>query len=366
MKKTGIIVGLVFFISVFGFYCSYIRRLLHDKPAIDLPRINLLEEVPLGREKEDARVIFVGDVHGQYYEMLELFEKTGMENTTIVFLGDFLAKGPDSVEVADFILDNEDKVKCVLGNHDIAVMFAYLNPAVAKFSWYKNRKNLKPLKFGIGEDYVPDDLKKIKRMHWDISQRLGPKKMAALAQRCSAALHFDFGEKQVYAAHAGMLPGDFNNRVPSIEALTEMKYVDKKDWSKISKEKENKQFIRWYKLWKNSKLPDELLTTSVLYGHDANKGLNIRGHTMGLDTGCVKGGELTGMEFNRIDGKVTTKLYQVRCSGVRRTVLSEMEQKAQNERKNIEKTHEGKSLVSGRDPVILSPSATNGVPGQKR
>ncbi|GCF01250.1 hypothetical protein ZYGM_000983 [Zygosaccharomyces mellis] len=360
MRRTVSFISALLFVSVFAVYCAYVRNLLDSGPTVSLPKINLLDEILLPADKnQDIRLIFVGDVHGRYHEMVQLFEKTGLDDTTVVFLGDFLAKGPDSVQVANFILDNKDRAKCVLGNHDLAVMFAFLNPGVAKFPWYRNHRKVKPLQFTLSEEnFIPGDFTKVNRMHLDISRQLGPEKIISLAQHCSAALHFDLGEEKVYGVHAGMLPGDFRNSIPSIEALTEMKYVDKTNWSEFSKEKKSKQFVSWFKLWKGSKLPDELSTTYVLYGHDASKGLNVRGHTMGLDTGCVKGGELTGMEFTRTAGKVTTKLHQVKCNGARRTALLEVEQKAKGEGKDVQEFEEWKDIVNGRKPSQSEPSET--------
>lgn len=365
MRRSAFLVSLLVFISIFAVYCTYVVSMLNGGPSVSLPRINLIEEVPLPMDKnQDLRLLFVGDVHGQYHEMVQLFEKTGLDDTMVVLLGDFLAKGPESAKVADFVLEHKDKVKCVLGNHDLAVMFAFLNPAVAKFPFHKKRRNLKPIKFTQSEEFFyPDDMTKIKRMHWEISHQIGPEKMVALAQHCSAALHFDLGEKKIFAVHAGLFPYDFNNKVPSVRALTEMKYVDKNNWSKLSKEKENKNYIRWFKLWKGSKLPDELSTTYVLYGHDASKGLNIKGHTMGLDTGCVKGGELTGMEFSRKLGEISTKLHQVKCGGARRAAIAAMEQKAQNEGKEVHELDEWKNLANtGKSP----PSPHNESPGAQK
>ncbi|OTB07388.1 hypothetical protein M426DRAFT_318076 [Hypoxylon sp. CI-4A] len=37
--------------------------------------------------------------------------------------------------------------------------------------------------------------------------------------------------------------------------------------------------------------------TTVVYGHDAKKGLSIRRYAFGLDSGCVRGGELTALVF---------------------------------------------------------------------
>lgn len=36
-------------------------------------------------------------------------------------------------------------------------------------------------------------------------------------------------------------------------------------------------------------------TMTVIYGHDARSGLSIEKHTKGLDSGCVKGNQLTAL-----------------------------------------------------------------------
>ena len=45
----------------------------------------------------------------------------------------------------------------------------------------------------------------------------------------------------------------------------------------------------WYSYYKNKK--------TVIYGHWANQGLNVRENTIGLDTGCVYGYKLSGVLF---------------------------------------------------------------------
>jgi diadenosine tetraphosphatase ApaH/serine/threonine PP2A family protein phosphatase len=47
--------------------------------------------------------------------------------------------------------------------------------------------------------------------------------------------------------------------------------------------------------------------TNVYYGHNADRGLNLRDYTFGLDTGCVYGKELTAMDIR------THQLTQVKC-----------------------------------------------------
>ena len=47
--------------------------------------------------------------------------------------------------------------------------------------------------------------------------------------------------------------------------------------------------------------------STVIYGHDSRRGLQLRRWTKGLDTGCVKGGRLTALIMMGGDGKKTGK-----------------------------------------------------------
>lgn len=52
--------------------------------------------------------------------------------------------------------------------------------------------------------------------------------------------------------------------------------------------------------------------STVIYGHDSKRGLQIGTYSKGLDTGCVKGGKLTALV---IDGnaKAGPKVVSVPC-----------------------------------------------------
>ena len=54
---------------------------------------------------------------------------------------------------------------------------------------------------------------------------------------------------------------------------------------------------------------------SVVYGHDAKRGLRVDKYTYGIDTGCVKGHELTALviKWSKKKGRVTHKLVHVDC-----------------------------------------------------
>lgn len=309
------------FLSLVGLY---VRYAMDDSFALLpkqywLPKIKVLEKIDTYSQTDsDYRLVFIGDVHGQYNELMNLIdgELGGLdESTTIVLLGDFISKGPDSEKVVSYILNNRDNVKCVLGNHDLAVMFAYMNPQLNHLPLGKIREELIPLNFTYDKSFYPKDITKVKKMHSLLAKELGFEKLKQLALHSSIALEYELPDQSLFAVHAGMLPGDFRDRTPTITELTEMKYVDSADWSQTSKDKESTDSIRWYELWNDDKIADSYKSTTILYGHDAKSGLNLREHTKGLDSGCVKGGRLSALEYkyNHKKGSFHYSLFQTDC-----------------------------------------------------
>jgi hypothetical protein len=71
--------------------------------------------------------------------------------------------------------------------------------------------------------------------------------------------------------------------------------------------------FHWEKFWnyRQKKLPAQERLT-VIYGHDARRGKNIKKYSKGLDSGCARGGELTALVISA-NGK--QKYEQVRCKG---------------------------------------------------
>ncbi|QLL32524.1 hypothetical protein HG536_0D00460 [Torulaspora globosa] len=279
-----------------------------------LPPIGLIEKVVCDGNR-DFRLLFIGDVHGQYQELMRLIEDEagGLDDeTTVVLLGDMVSKGPDSDKVADFVLQNRDRVKFVFGNHELATLFAYVNPELNCKPLEKVQERLLPLRFSDTKElFFPRDLSKVKKSHSSLAKQLGFDVLKRLALHGSLALRFELPTKQtLYAVHAGMLPGDFADTTPSVHSLTEMKFVDPANWKRTSKSK-FPGAERWYKLWDRSS-PKR---TTVLYGHDARSGLNLRDRTKGLDSACVKGGKLTALEYtySHKKGEVTTRLLQTKC-----------------------------------------------------
>lgn len=77
-------------------------------------------------------VTIVGDVHGQYYDLLKILEVGGMpDQTKYVFLGDYVDRGSFSIEVCILLfslkLNFIENVVLLRGNHECKQMTTYFN-----------------------------------------------------------------------------------------------------------------------------------------------------------------------------------------------------------------------------------------------
>lgn len=73
------------------------------------------------------RIFAVGDIHGSYRKLVELMDRLPMdrERDTLVFLGDYINRGPQSREVLDYLIALRDRVPrsvFLMGNHEYALL----------------------------------------------------------------------------------------------------------------------------------------------------------------------------------------------------------------------------------------------------
>lgn len=108
------------------------------------------------------------------------------------------------------------------------------------------------------------------------------------------------------AVHAGLVPDIPLDQQDPFHAMN-MRTIDLKTHIPSSKHKGTP----WEKFWNHQqgKLPRDQRTT-IVYGHNRKRGLNIREYSFGLDTGCVNGGHLTALVVN---AEGTTEIISVRC-----------------------------------------------------
>ena len=79
----------------------------------------------------------IGDVQGCYKELLKLTKKIKFnpDEDKLIFAGDLVNRGDESLEVMEFCMQNKKSIKAVLGNHDFYLLYLIENK--------KNNKSLK-------------------------------------------------------------------------------------------------------------------------------------------------------------------------------------------------------------------------------
>jgi serine/threonine protein phosphatase 1 len=78
-----------------------------------------------------GKIFAIGDIHGYILKLDRLMAKLNVdaEKDTLVFIGDYIDRGPDSRGVIDKILDIRNRIKnvvCLLGNHEQMFLNYYL------------------------------------------------------------------------------------------------------------------------------------------------------------------------------------------------------------------------------------------------
>ncbi|MCK6507189.1 metallophosphoesterase [Myxococcota bacterium] len=179
------------------------------------------------------RTLFVGDVHGCAAELDLLLERARPDR--LVMVGDLFTKGPDAPGV--WALLQAWRAEAVLGNHDDLLL----------------RKPEKAAGLGL----PPAALDWVRALPLSLSGSgpLGP----------------------WLVIHAGVHPERGLAGTSRDQALVMRRFPDDS----------TADHPYWWQRWAGPPL--------VIYGHDAVRGLqDHRPHSLGLDTGCVYGGALTG------------------------------------------------------------------------
>lgn len=192
-----------------------------------------------------GQTIFIGDIHGCYDELTQLLEKFRLQHDDrVVAVGDLTVKGPKSTEVLD-LFANDSRFSSVVGNHDLALVRHWrdknspLNKAQAKTFDELSTKDERYFRF-----------------------------------LASLPFFMDLGSHVV--VHAGVRPG-----IP----LGKQSSDDLVELRTLGEDRTSREGTPWYEAYEDP--------ATVLFGHWPAPQPRLATHAIGLDTGCVYGGQLT-------------------------------------------------------------------------
>ena len=212
---------------------------------------NQIINIPI---KEDIYVI--GDIHGCAYELELMVAKLPLtSDSTIVFLGDYIDRGPDSKSVISYILElkRQYHVYPIMGNHE-QMLIEYLSEPNsekgARFIYNGGSTTLESYSTEPGKYTIPQD-------HLNFLY----------------SLPLAYYNEEYFFVHAGVPDTSLDQLSPPIHK-TDMLWIREKflssefDWGKC-----------------------------IVHGHTPRKKVDILGNRVNLDTGCVFGNYLTAMHL---------------------------------------------------------------------
>ena len=231
----------------------------------------------------DERIYYaVGDIHGEYERLVELHDTINMHwrdegggrPATLLHLGDYIDRGPDSRRVVDYLIDlqktfagDEDgfEVVCLMGNHERMMLDALKDAEPGALAhWLKNGGEQ------TVESYVRDAPPETPRL--DAPSRAHLEWMSGLPIQTvirTAGLLF---------VHAGVQPDRYPNCDEAVYLWTRSpSFMDDSSWP-----------------WN-----PELDPYTVVHGHTPTEDGEpyVGQRRINLDTGACYGGKLTAAIF---------------------------------------------------------------------
>ncbi|KAJ0426161.1 Metallo-dependent phosphatase-like protein [Aspergillus carlsbadensis] len=257
------------------------------------------------------RLMIIGDVHGMRRSLEALLSKLSFNKDNgdhLILTGDLINKGPDSAGVLDMAM--RLGASAVRGNHDNAVLNADAEIRAKRTGSGSGSESESASASNIDTDAEIDAAKDIKlpesgapATKHSTALALSREQIEWLADlplilrvRMPEGVSSPLGDTLV-VVHAGIVPG-----VPLEEqdahAVMHMRSLvsasdDGDDTSKLTpgeKHTEEPWIAEWDRWQENSSSK-----TTVVFGHDAKRRLQLGKYAIGLDSGCLYGGQLSAL-----------------------------------------------------------------------
>lgn len=200
-----------------------------------------------------ARTVIVGDVHGCRAELEDLLAKIGFtEDDRLYFVGDLVARGPDSARV--LLLAKELNAHIVRGNHEEKI-----------------------LRWKAAHD-AGHDSDSLSEVHRKVVSSMGTKHWGIIEK---SPLWLDLPEHDLRIVHAGVVPG------VAIEKLDRRVILNIRTLDDRGQAQERATGVLWGGRYRGS--------PHLVFGHFARRDPQLHPDATGLDTACVYGGALTAL-----------------------------------------------------------------------
>jgi serine/threonine protein phosphatase 1 len=217
------------------------------------------------------RTFAIGDIHGYLHPLQALIDSVSpARDDLLIFLGDYVDKGPDVKGVIDYLLTLSETHQTVFlrGNHDQMMLDAHRD--AASIAFWECLGGTNPLA-SYGRGTLPAQLQMVPESHWEF-----------LEDRCR---NF-FETPEFIFVHGGVQ-------------------------AHVSPSEEDPERLLWATL---GIAEQHFSGRTVICGHSAQKTGIIAdlGHTICVDTGITHGGWLTCLALE------TLAFWQVNADGARR------------------------------------------------
>ncbi len=214
------------------------------------------------------RLIIYGDIHGCYDDLVKLRQKINpVKNDTEICVGDVITRGKNSIKTLRYLQSNN--IKSVLGNHEDKIIRYLEHQKSAK----KNPIILDSDEQNIILNLSNFDIKYLQNM----------------------PLFMQFGK--ITILHGGLQNHQKLDKVSkkTKAKILRLRFLDQ-DRNFVTFGKENDKSVFWADAYDGNQ-------GFVVYGHQNFNEVKVNQHALGVDTGCVYGGELSAAIFKDSNNK---------------------------------------------------------------
>ncbi len=233
----------------------------------------------LGSVPDDYRVYAIGDIHGRIDLLMRLMDtivddngtRKSVRNQVLIFLGDYIDRGPESSRVIDFLVNHipsQFKVILLKGNHEQMMLEAIKNKQALP-TWFHNGGKATLYSYGIDpEKYI------FKQGATQILGELLKEQMPLKHKEFFQNLELNTVIGDYFFVHAGVNP---------VLSLAEQKERDML-WIR-------QRFLQYKRKFEKT----------IIHGHTITASPEVRSNRVGIDTGAWRTGRLTALRLQQRD-----------------------------------------------------------------